>query len=182
MPTSAPAGLEDVVAATSSICDVNGKEGKLLYRGYDIHDLAAHASFEEVVHLLWHGELPTRGQLNDLTDRLSSLREIPGEVVRILESFPKTATPMELLRTTVSALSPWDPDDRDNSIPANVRKAERLTARFPTIVAYIHRMREGLPLVHPKPQANIAANFLYMLFGQDPDEVNARAMNIALIL
>ncbi|MHB8619297.1 MAG: citrate/2-methylcitrate synthase [Chloroflexota bacterium] len=181
MATS-PAGLEDVVAATSSICDVNGKEGKLLYRGYDIHDLADHASFEEVVYLLWHGELPNTAQLDQLTARLADLRDVPAEVAAILQSFPTTATPMELLRTTASALSPYDEDDLDNSIEANVRKAERLTARMPTITAYIHRIRQGLPLVHPKRDANIASNFLYMLFGEDPDELNAQAMNVALIL
>ncbi len=182
MPTAAPAGLEDVVANTSSICDVNGKEGKLLYRGYDIHDLADHAGFEEVVYLLWHGDLPTQAQLSDVTARLAGLRELPPDIIKILETFPKSATPMELLRTMVSALSAYDEDDLDNSLPANLRKAERLTARMPTIVAYTHRLHSGLPLVHPRTEGSIASNFLYMLFGKEPDETSSRAIEIDLIL
>ena len=182
MPTAAPAGLEDVVANTSSICDVNGKEGKLLYRGYDIHDLADHSSFEEAVYLLWHGDLPTKAQLADQNERLSNLREVPAPVLTMLAAFPRTASPMELLRTTVSALSAYDPDDHDNSMPANIRKAERLTAQLPTLVAAIHHARAGQPHVAPKRDGNIATNFLYMLFGKEPEELHARALNIALIL
>src|SRR5579864_9390308 len=103
-PSSA-AGLEDVVAATSSICFLDGKQGRLLYRGYDIHDLVEHASFEEVVYLLWHGDLPTKSQLDELNSTLAGVREVPEPVVKLLESLPKTATPMEVLRTTTSMLS-----------------------------------------------------------------------------
>src|SRR5712692_9485769 len=181
-PSSA-AGLEDVVAATSSICFLDGKQGRLLYGGYDIHDLVEHASFEEVVYLLWHGELPNRSQLDQLNAGLITNREIPEPVVKLLESLPKTATPMEVLRTAVSALSAYDPDGfRDNSIPANVRKAERLTAQIPTISAYIKRLRANEPLVHPRKTGSIAENLLYMMFGTEPQELNARTMNIALIL
>jgi len=182
-PSASPAGLEDVVAATSSICFLDGKQGRLLYRGYDIHDLADHASFEEVVYLLWHGDLPTKAQLAELNQSLAEKREIPEPVAKLLESLPKTATPMEVLRTVTSALSAYDPDGfRDNSIPANVRKAERLTAQLPTITAYIKRLRAGEPLVHPRQTGTIAENLLYMLFGQDAEELNNRTMNIALIL
>jgi citrate synthase len=181
-PSSA-AGLEDVVAATSSICFLDGKQGRLLYRGYDIHDLVAHASFEEVVYLLWHGDLPNRAQLDELSQTLANERDIPEPVIRLLESLPKTATPMEVLRTTVSALSAYDPDGfKDNSIPANIRKAARLTAQIPTITAYIKRVRAGEPLVHPRKTGSIAENLLYMMFGKEPDELNAKTMNIALIL
>lgn len=181
-PSSA-AGLEDVVAATSSICFLDGKQGRLLYCGYDIHDLVAHASFEEVVYLLWHGELPSRSQLDQLNAALTNDREIPEPVTKLLESLPKTATPMEALRTAVSMLSAYDADGfRDNSIPANIRKATRLTAQIPTITAYIKRIRAGEPLVHPRKTGSIAENLLYMMFGKDAEELNVRTMNTALIL
>jgi len=181
--SAAPEGLEDVVAATSSICFLDGKQGRLLYRGYDIHDLAPNASFEEVVYLLWHGELPNQSQLDQINATLADNREVPEPVIKILESLPKTATPMEILRTTISALSAYDPDGfRDNSLPANLRKAERLQAQTPTITAYIHRIRQGLPLVHPRKTGSMAENFLYMMFGKEPDQLNAHTMNLALIL
>jgi citrate synthase len=184
-PSSAAgvAGLEDVVAATSSICFLDGKQGRLLYRGYDIHDLVEHASFEEVLYLLWHEDLPSPSQLAELEARLANVRDIPEPVLQLLQSLPKTATPMEVLRTTTSAISAYDPDGfRDNSIPANVRKAERLTAQIPTLTAYIKRSRAGEPLVHPRKTGSIAENLLYMMFGKEPEELNAKTMNIALIL
>jgi citrate synthase len=181
-PSSA-AGLEDVVAATSSICFLDGKQGRLLYRGYDIHDLVEHTTFEEVVYLLWHGSLPTQSQLDQLNAALAEDREVPEPVVKLLESLPKTATPMEVLRTTTSMLSAYDPDGfRDNSIPANVRKAQRLTSQIPTLTAYIKRVRAGEPLVHPRKTGSIAENLLYMMFGKEPEELNAKTMNVALIL
>src|SRR6187549_2900307 len=109
--TMAKAGLEDVVAASSSICDVNGTEGRLIYQGYDIHDLAEHSTFEEVVYLLWNGRLPTKTELETITKELRINRAIPAEVVKLMEQFPKTAAPMEVLRTAVSSLSMWDSDD-----------------------------------------------------------------------
>src|SRR5947209_4631590 len=118
-PSAKPAGLEDVVAATSAICDVNGKEGRLLYFGLDITDLAAHSTFEETVYLLWHGQLPTRAQLDQLQDALAANRALPPDVLRVMHELPKTAVPMELLRTAVSLLSMYDPDDADNSREAN---------------------------------------------------------------
>ena len=181
-PSSA-AGLEDVVAATSSICFLDGKQGRLLYGGYDIHDLVEHATFEEVVYLLWHGDLPSRAQLDQLNASLAAARDVPEPVVKLLQALPETATPMEVLRTTTSMLSAYDPDGfRDNSIPANLRKAERLTAQIPTLTAYIKRARSGEPLVHPRTTGSIAENLLYMMFGSEPEELNARTMNIALIL
>ena len=181
--TAGVAGLEDVVAATSSICFLDGKQGRLLYRGYDIHDLVEHASFEEVVYLLWHGDLPSRAQLDDIKATLTKDREIPDPVLQLLQSLPKTATPMEILRTTTSALSAYDPDGfRDNSIPANVRKAQRLTAQIPTLTAYIKRVRAGEPLLHPRQTGSIAENLLYMMFGKEPEDLNAQTMNTALIL
>src|SRR5579859_1478376 len=137
--STAAAGLEDVVANTSEICDVNGREGRLIYRGYDIHDLATGATFEEVVYLLWHGDLPTTSQLDELKGQLAAESPLPEPIMGLMRTFPHTATPMEALRTTVSALAMYDPDDEDNSHEANVRKSVRLTARIPTIVgAYEH--------------------------------------------
>ncbi|HVA26371.1 MAG TPA: citrate synthase [Chloroflexota bacterium] len=184
-PSSAAgvAGLEDVVAATSSICFLDGKQGRLLYRGYDIHDLVQHASFEEVLYLLWHEDLPNQAQLDELKAVLTNNRDIPEPVLALLQSLPKTATPMEVLRTTTSALSAYDPDGfRDNSIPANVRKAQRLTAQIPTLTAYIKRVRAGEPLIHPRKTGSIAENLLHMMFGTEPEDLNAKTMNIALIL
>ncbi len=176
------AGLEDVVAATSAICDVNGGEGRLVYRGYDIHDLAQHSTFEETVFLLWFGRLPTKTELQNLVKDLSSNRELPVAVVELMKKFPHTALPMEVLRTTVSALSMYDPDGDDNSHEANVRKATRLTAQIPTIIAYWDNIRNNKPTLSPKPDLSLAGNFLYMLKGEVPDELNTKSLDIALIL
>ncbi len=181
-PTAKPGGLEDVVAATSSICDVNGKEGRLLYFGLDIHDLAQHSTFEETVYLLWHGRLPKRAELDELTRALARNRTLPGEVLSVMRELPKTAVPMELLRTAVSLLSMYDPDDADSSRDANVRKATRLVAQTPTIVAAIQAIREGRDPVAPREDLSLAANFLYMLFGKEQDATAVRAMDVALIL
>ncbi len=175
-------GLEEVIAASSAICELNGKEGKLSYFGVNIHDLAAHSSFEETVYLLWHGKLPTKAQLHELDTRLRASRALPEPVLSLMRAFPKTATPMEVLRTVVSALSMYDPDTGDNSQDANVRKATRLTAQFPTIVAAAERLRNGQEPVAPRQDLGHAANFLYMLFGKEPDAYNARVMDLALIL
>src|SRR5581483_9989920 len=135
-------------------------------------------------YLLLHDELPTKAQLAEQNQRLADNREVPEPVVKLLETLPKEKThPMELLRTVTSALSAYDPDGfRDNSIPANVRKAERLIAQLPTLTAYIKRVRAGEPLVHPRKTGSIAENLLYMMFGKEPEELNAKTMNIALIL
>lgn len=176
------AGLEDVVAASSSICDVNGKEGRLIYQGYDIHDLAEHSTFEEVVYLLWNGRLPTKTELETITKELRVNRKLPAEVVKLMEQFPKNAGPMEVLRTAVSSLSMWDADTHDNSREANVRKATRLVAQLPTIVAYWDNIRNGKKLLEPKEDCSLAANFLYLLNQQMPDDVATKSLDIALIL
>ena len=175
-------GLEEVIAASSAICELNGKEGKLSYFGVNIHDLAAHSSFEETVYLLWHGKLPTKAQLHELDTRLRASRALPEPVLSLMRAFPKTATPMEVLRTVVSALSMYDPDTGDNSQDANVRKATRLTAQFPTIVAAAERLRNGQEPVAPRQDLGHAANFLSMLFGKEPDAYTAHVMDLALIL
>lgn len=175
-------GLEDVVAGTTELSLVDGVEGRLLYRGFDIHDLVEHATFEEVVYLLWHGDLPTQEQLNDLREQLASSRALPQEVLAMMEGFPKTAGPMDALRTAVSAMGLYDPEVDDNSREANLRKAIRLTARMATIVASHDRIRNGKEPIPPDPTMNHAANFLYMLKGTVPDELSARAFDVCLIL
>ena len=145
----AKAGLEGVVAAQSSLSDVNGEEGKLIYAGYDINDLAKHASFEEVIYLLWKGKLPTTSELDQLKSQLNNETRLPAEIIELISAIPKTANPMEMLRTVVSALGHYDPDGADMSLEANVRKAVRLTAKFPTIVTTFQRVRNGQQPVQP---------------------------------
>jgi citrate synthase len=178
----AKAGLEGIVAAESRISDVNGDEGKLLYAGYDIHDLAEHSTFEEVVYLLWHGELPSRTALEELKRQLSNETGLPTPIQVLISSIPKSANPMDMLRTVVSALSFYDPDLDDMSPEANLRKAIRLTAKFPTIVTTFQRVRNGLQPVEPRKDLSIAGNFLFTLRGQEPDEISTRTMDVALIL
>jgi citrate synthase len=178
----AKAGLEGIVAAQSSISDVNGEEGKLIYAGYDIHDLAQHATFEEVIYLLWNGKLPTETELGALKAQLNSEAGLPAEIIELIRLLPKTANPMEMLRTVVSALGLYDPDGADNSLEANARKAIRLTANFPIIVTTFQRIRNGLDPVHPHEELSLAGNFLYTLNGEEPDEIATRTMDVAFIL
>ena len=178
----AKAGLEGIVAAQSSISDVNGEEGKLIYAGYDIHDLAQHATFEEVVYLLWNGRLPTAVELGALKSELNSEAGLPGEIIELIRLLPKTANPMDMLRTIVSALGLYDPDGPDNSLEANARKAVRLTAKFPMIVTTFQRVRNGLEPVAPHEGLSLAGNFLYTLNGEEPDDVATRTMDVAFVL
>ena len=181
MPTTTD-GLEDIVAAHSYICDLDGKLGKLSYFGLDIHDLARYSSFEETAYLLWHGVLPTKEQLEDVSAQLCAYRTLPGPVSDLMRLLPKTSTPMDVLRTTVSALSSFDPDAGDNSPEANRRRSIRLTAVFPTIVAGWDRLRNGKDPVAPLTDGNHATNFLYMLTGEMPDSYYAHVMDVVLIL
>ena len=176
------AGLEDVVAAPSSICFIDGDQGILAYRGYNIHDLAAHATFEEVVYLLWNGRLPKRGELDELTAELAANRAVPAELIALMKMFPRSAVPMDALRTAVSALAFYDPDQGNNSLEANRRKAVRVTAQIATIVAACSQIRKGREPLTPKKELSHAANFLYLLNGKEPMDVEARALDIALIL
>jgi citrate synthase len=178
----AKAGLEGIVAAESRLSDVNGEEGKLIYAGYDIHDLAEHATYEEVVYLLWHGKLPTRAALAELKQQLSDESGLPSPIQTLISSLPKNANPMDVLRTIVSALSFYDPDGPDNSEEANTRKAIRLTAKFPTIVTTFQRVRSGLPPVEPRKDLSVAGNFLFTLRGEEPDEIATRTMDVAFVL
>jgi citrate synthase len=178
----AKAGLEGIVAAESRLSDVNGEEGKLIYSGYDIHDLAEHATYEEVVYLLWHGKLPTRTALAELKEQLNAEAGLPSPIQTLISSLPKNANPMDMLRTIVSALSFYDPDGPDNSEEANTRRAIRLTAKFPTIVTTFQRVRSGLPPVEPRKDLSVAGNFLFTLRGEEPDEIATRTMDVAFVL
>lgn len=180
--TQVAEGLDGIAAAESRICFVDGIEGRLIYRGYDIHDLVAHAGFEEVAYLLWHGDLPTRAQLDALNRDLIAARTLPGPVMDLLRGFPRDVLPMDALRTATSALGIYDPESRDNSRAANLRKSVRLTAQTATIVAAIGRCREGKDPVAPDPSRGHAANFLHMLWGRRPDDTSVRTVEIALIL
>lgn len=175
-------GLEDVVATTSGICYIDGERGVLAYRGIDIHELAEKSSFEEVAFLLWHGRLPREGELKELKARLSAERPLPDQALKLLGQLAQKASPMEALRTMVSALSMFDPETEDNSPEANLRKSIRLTAQFATIVAAYERQRNGQKPVPPDQSLDHAANFLYMMTGKPPDEVAARAMDVILVL
>ena len=175
-------GLQDVVIATSEICSIDGQRGILTYRGYDIADLAEHATFEETVYLLWYGRPPRRAELNDLTRQLAENRPVPPEILDLLKRLPPPQHPMETLRTVVSALSLYDPEAEDMSLEANRRKALRLTAQMATIVAAFGRIRDGKEPIGPDPKLGHAADFLYMLTGQTPSEHDARWFDVALTL
>src|SRR5579862_3800340 len=175
------AGLEGIVAAESDICFIDGDEGLLSYQGFNIHVLAEKATFEEVIYLLWHGSLPKQSELDALKKDLVRYRPIPKEVTEFLGKVPK-APPMDVLRTAVSMLSLYDPLERDNSIEANVEKAKKLMAQTSTIVTTFDRLRNGKPVVEGDPKLGFAANFLYTLTGNKPDDVMEHVFDIALIL
>jgi citrate synthase len=180
--TASTAGLRDVVAAPSSICYIDGDKGILSYCGYNIHELATQSTFEEVIYLLWHGRLPNQSELDALSAELAANRALPEGVINLIKAIPKSAVPMDALRTAVSALAFYDPDGPDNSLEASGRKAVRLTAQIATIVAAIDRIRKGEEPIAPKTDLSHAANFLYMLNGREPLDVEANAFDIALIL
>ena len=168
-------GLQGVYIDRSKSSFIDGTEGKLLYRGYSIHDLAEKSSFEEIAYLLLYGELPNKTQLQDFDSNLRSSRSIPAEVIEIIRVV-KDSHPMDVLRTAVSALSAYDKEVADNSVEATIRKGIRLTAQAPTIVTTHARIKEGKDPVSPNANLNQAANFLYMLFGEEPTEQEARLM------
>ena len=175
-------GLKDVYLDTTKSSFIDGSVGKLLYRGYSIHDLAEHSTFEEVVYLLLNGQLPTQQELSDFDGTLRANRRIPDEVIQVLDLI-KDCHPMDALRTGLSALSAFDPEVNDNSAEATVRKGIRLTAMGPTIVAAHHRLRQGLEPVAPNPDLNHGpGNFLYMLFNEVPDEETTRLLDVDFIL
>ncbi len=174
-------GLRGVTIANTRICEVDGKRGRLIYRGYLIQDLA-NASYEEVVHLLLYEHLPTVDALNSFRSRLSAERGIPPEVIAALKTRPAHAHPMDVLQAAVPLLAHHDSELADTSREAALRMALRLIAKFPTVVAAWHRIRSGMEPVAPSTELGHAANFLYMLSGQAPDETAARAIDTALVL
>jgi citrate synthase len=175
------AGLEDVVAASSAICYLDGNRGVLAYYGYDIHDLARGVSFEEVCYLLWHGRLPTRAELGDLQSQLAAARPLSEPILRLMKQLP-ASDGMDMLRTLTSALGQYDPEAADNSQAANYRKAVRLTAQLGSIVATYGRMQAGGGPIQPDPALGQAANFLYMLTGTRPSALSTHAFDVALVL
>ena len=175
-------GLEGVIAAETAINEVNGAEGRLIYGGYLIEDLAAHASFEEVCHLLWYGELPTRPQLDALQQRLREGAAVHPDVLALVQRQPRGAHPMATLRTAVSALAAYDADAEDMSAPANDRKAVRLTAQAVTITAAIVRLRENHDALAPRPDLSLAGNLLYLMSGREPESLHERIIDAALTM
>ena len=177
-------GLEGVVATSSTVCYLDGANGVLAYAGHDIHDLARHATFEEVCFLLWHRRLPTRAELGDLQSQLVAARPLPDGVVRLMRSLPFGAgdSAMDALRTLTSALSHFDPEAGDTSPESRYRQAVRLTAQMASLVATYGRLAAGGGPVDPDPVLGHAANFLLMLNGDRPSAVEAGALDVAFIL
>jgi citrate synthase len=180
--TAAAAGLRGVVAAQSAIGDVNGEQGILIYQGYDIHDLAENSTFEEVIYLLWNGRLPKKAELEDLKAQFQANSDIPAELVEMMKTFPKDANPMDVLRTSVSALGFYDKDGHGTDRETAVKTAVKLTAQIGTVVAAWERIRTGKEPIAPDDSLSIAENFLYMFTGEKPEADEARIFDIALIL
>jgi len=175
-------GLEGIVAASTAISYIDGINGRLFYRGIEINELAEHSTFEETTALLWYGNLPNKRQIESFQQKFVSNRQIPNEILAMMMAMPKKTTPMEVLRTAVSALSAYDPEDLDNSLEANVHKSIRLTASLPTIAAAWDRIRNGQWPISPNTNLSHAANFLYMLTGKEPDPKAAEVLDTCLIL
>jgi citrate synthase len=180
--TPAPKGLEGVVATNSSICYIDGDRGVLAYRGIDIHELADQSTFEETCYLLWFGKLPNPSELKHLQARLAQERHLDPGIIQLVQSAPKGALPMDVLRTAVSALAYYDADEKNNDHDANVRKAIRLTSQIAMIVAAYDRTRKGKPVVEADHSLSHSANFLLQLNGSKPSATAERALDIALIL
>lgn len=175
-------GLRGVSIGNSKICSIDGDEGTLVYRGYDISELAENVSYEETVYLLWFGELPDRNQLEAFSAKMAQHRDLDEMVWGVLEALPANLHPMEALRTGVSVLSCVDPESEDHGWEENVTKAMRLTAKLPTIIANYHRLREGRQAVRPDLSMSHAENFLYMLNGERPSETAEKSMDVCLVL
>ncbi len=181
LPSEVQRGLEDVVALESRICFIDGRQGRLIYRGYDIRDLAAHATFEEVAYLLWYGRLPNVAQLTELRRRLEELRALPEPLATELARLPANANPMDMLRTAVSMLAVLEPAETRPG-PSSIGGAQRLTAVLPTILGVYHRRRAHLPPLTPRPGSSHAAYLVHALLDRAPTELEERAIDVALIL
>lgn len=179
---AAAKGLKGVVAADSAVCDIDGQVGKLIYRGYNIHDLAEHSSYEEVVFLLLNGELPNRQQLKDISASLARHREVTPQVVAFLKTLPTDVNPMAALRTAISLEGVYDPLSEVNTQEANWEKSLRLVGLTASVVATFQRIRQGLEPVSPRSDLSHAANFLYMMNGKVPTAAEEHAMDLVLTL
>lgn len=178
----AKAGLQDIVAGDSAICLVDGKEGRLVYHGYDINELVGKASFEEVVYLLWYGKLPNQSELDTLNAALKKNREIPADVLELVKTLSATnATGMEILRTVASYLGAVDPDKSMNR-DTHIEQSTKLVSILASVTAAVGRFKQGLDYVAPRTDLGHAANFLYMLTGKEADELAVEAFDVALIL
>ena len=175
-------GLDGVVIDSSEICFIDGLNGELVYRGYDIRELADKASFEEVTYLLWNGELPTQSELDGLKRELAPYFTVPAEALEILRQFPDEISPMHALRTAVSVLAASDPQSDEVDLENVRRIGLRLTAQIITLTAALNRLREGKEPVEPHPELGLAANFLYMNSGEAPSDAAVRLMDVALVL
>ncbi len=175
-------GLRGVVVGDTTISYVDGERGELIYRGIDIHDLAHHSTFEEVAYLLWFHALPSRSNLDTFSADLAKRRALPDALLRIMREIPDKATPMDVLRTTTSAMALFDPNAKDITPQGTLEKAKRLTAVFPTILAAFYRLSEGDEPIPPRTDLSNAANFLYMFTGKEPDPQAARLLDAALVL
>ena len=178
----AQTGLRGVIVGDTKISHVDGERGELIYRGIDIHDLAQNSTFEEVAYLLWFSALPSKANLDAFRADLAKRRALPDALLRILREIPDKATPMDVLRTAISAMALFDPAAKDISNEANLEKAKRLTAVFPTIIAAFYRLSEGDEPIAPRKDLSTAANFLYMFTGKEPDPQAARLLDAALVL
>src|ERR1043166_2698522 len=181
-PASVAKGLEGIVAARTTLSDVRGDVGQLIYCGYDINELAGKVSYEEVVFLLHYGHLPTRKELTELKSRLAADRELPQGVIDIVKKFPKSTPPMHAIRTGISALGCFDPHADDDNMDAAREKALKLIAQIPIVTAYFHRRREGKELLAPDPSLGEAANFLYLVDGEKPSKEKESTMDLCYVL
>lgn len=177
MSNNRPKGLAGVVAGATAVSEVYGNEGRLVYRGYDIHDLAEHCTFEEVAYLLWNGDLPTPAQLNELKRQMALARRLPESAVDLLSRMPKDAAPMDVLRTTVSMLG-----NEDRQSAPSLDQAISLTAKVTTILAVFHRFRQGLQPIEPRPELSHTGNYIYMLTGKEPTPVAAESLGTYFVL
>lgn len=180
--TNKDTGLRGVLIADTAISLVDGVKGELSYRGYDIHDLAAYSTDEEVTYLLLYGTLPTAAQIEEFSKTLAAQRKLPPSIVEVLKKLPNTASPMDVLQATVALLADFDPEKKDDSKDANLKRAARLVAVLPTVVAFWDRIRKNLSLIEPETKLSRAANFLYMLTGKAPDEETAKDFDTCLVL
>jgi citrate synthase len=175
-------GLDNVYVKESRICFIDGEASKLFYRGYSIEDLAQYSTFEETTYLLIHGLLPTPSQLEKFKDSIREYRPLDPELLKLIKSFPTSSDPMDILRTLVSALGLYDEHPATDNIEERVDKALQILAKAPSMVAAFNRLRNGMEPVAPDPEMSQAANFLYMLTGNPPDDYDARVMDVAMIL